>query len=350
MNAGAVVGGLFEIKVPQTLVDNTAGTFTNKGTINKAGTGTATIGINNDLTDPKGTSQINGTQGILKFKKSAIHGNGPVNVASAAEIDFDSGLQQTGGAFTLNGTLAVTGDLLVSGGSLTASGSVQNGTTISVAANGDGSGGTFTQSNGTANLTFTAMTVANAATFSGGVFKMNGSNTLTAGTVDDASGGVFQMVGTNTVTAGTTTIDSGGTLTGVGGLIFNTATFTNNGLIDLRASNGSYLVGTMSVNGTGGANSASFTQNSGGTLDLGLASTSTYSSLIVNGTAGMYGLVAVTDINGFNASMGNQFWIIDANSLTLNCTNSLPGLGFGHWNDQVVYQNGEYEDQLRITM
>jgi hypothetical protein len=81
-----------------------------------------------------------------------------------------------------------------------------------------------------------------------------------------------------------------------------------------------------------------------------LAGSSSYSALNVNGSASVNGLVAVTYVNGFQASMGNQFWIIDADSLALNCSNSLPGLGFGHWNDSVVNQNGDYEDQLRVTM
>ena len=358
---GVIVGGLFEIKVPQILrAFGFAGTFTNKGLVEKTGAGTAEIWINNDL-----QGKEDGQQGKLKFKEAATipAGNGKVTVASAAEIDFDGGLMQaggdiqvaaggilgvtgtlamSGGVFALLGELDVAGNFAMSGGTFMSTAQAEHGTTIAVTA-----GGNFTLSGGTAGLTFTDLTVAGTISLTGGYFNLSGSNAVTASTVSIASGGNFRLIGTNTVTAPTVSIASNGTLSGVGGLNFLTNTFSNSGLIDLGESYGPYLVGWLSVSPTAGASSAAFTQGSGGRLEIGLAGTSNYSSLSVSGTATVNGTVNVAGVNGFTPSMGTQFWIINAGILTAPADFILPA---GYWTEEIVGPDGNKHYQIRRVM
>lgn len=67
--------------------------------------------------------------------------------------------------------------------------------------------------------------------------------------------------------------------------------------------------GTLSVNGN-------FTQSSGGTLAIEIASASVFDRLVVSGTAALAGRLTVSEWAGYSLQFGQQFDFLEANSIT----------------------------------
>ncbi len=329
-------------------------TLTNNGTItvNKGGSNTGTgIGI-------VGTVELAGTGSIVLNANSASVGDANFHDGGSSNLTQDAGhtIEGTGqinvNSFTNNGTVNanVNSDTLAlisnsstytnngtfeasNGGTLDASSSnlsnysasntTLTGGTYEVTANSTMIlPGNVTTNNadiilsGT-NTTFAAITPLNNN--EGSFHLLNGATFTTAGALTNS--------GTIETAAALSTLTVTGAFTQTAGLTMDNGIINNSSTMELQ---GGTLAGTGILSGavdnTGGTISpgdapgtltvGSLNQGSDGSLDILLASLSSFDQLNVTGSASIAGTLDVTLANGFNAPNGSQFDILTSSGLS----------------------------------
>ncbi|MEW6386615.1 MAG: autotransporter-associated beta strand repeat-containing protein [Thermodesulfobacteriota bacterium] len=249
----SIGAGTRTITVNSTGTSILAGNISGGGSIIKAGTGSLTL---------SGTNTYNNTTltaGTLIAGNDTPFGTG--------NLTINGGALQASGTRSLNETVTVGGDFAISGA---ASDNLTLGGTINLG----GATRTITvNSAGTSNL---------SAVISNGALTKAGTGSLTLSGANTYAGLTTVQAGTLNLTGGVrdTTVSAGGTLTGTGTV---TGALNNSGTINPGNS-----PGTLNVDG-------SFTQGAGGTLQVEIASPTSYDRIVVTGapgTASLNGTVA----------------------------------------------------------
>ncbi len=236
------------------------GIFNQSGGTNSAGVGGYYLGYN---TGANGTYNLSGT-GSLSATNEYIGESGTGTFI------------QDGGTNTITGELNLGHNPLSSGTYELRSGSLSAGFMIV----GDWGSGTFTQSGGTNSVG--GLILGKGMAVGSGTYNLSGTGSLAVGSnlyVGHDSPGIFiQTGGTNTVTG------------------------------NMQISNNSaykFLGGSLSVGGN-------YTQNAGGTLEIGIASAASYGNFGVGGTASLAGTMRPVLQGGYIPDYGQVFNIITA--------------------------------------
>src|SRR5262249_5898418 len=98
---------------------------------------------------------------------------GAVDIDAGAVIHV-SGLDMSGGDFTLQGEMTVVGDFAQSGGTFMATGGGSSTATVVIECDVGGSGGDFLLSGGTASFSLVPLTAEGDVVVSGGTLKYTG--------------------------------------------------------------------------------------------------------------------------------------------------------------------------------
>jgi hypothetical protein len=249
----------------------TAGNFTNSGTLT-GGSGSK-FDVNGNLTNFSGTKLTGGVYaitGTLQFNNANI-------VTNAANI-------------TLTGPSA---EIVNQTGSNALGGLASNNST-----------GKFTVTGGQA-LSDSASAFSNAGTLTVGKssqLKLTG-----------ASAAYTQTVGTTTVD-GTLTAPGGITISG-GSVFGNGGTWSGN----VNNSGGTFNVGDKTLTAGSESITGTYTQGSGGALDIDVGGTTAgtqFDQLTVSGAASLNGTLNLDLINNFVPTIGSMFDILNASSVT----------------------------------
>lgn len=140
-----------------------------------------------------------------------------------------------------------------------------------------------------------------------GALRLSGANTYTGDT--KVNGGVLQVHGF--IASRNVFVNPDGTLSGTGTVGGNVA---NNGIVSPGDSPGTLHLG------------GNFTQGSGGTLEIEIASILSFDQLMVSGTAILDGTLDVT-LDGYTGHVGDSFTILTSSGLSGNFLNlDLPTL------------------------
>lgn len=277
-------------------------TISGAGITISGGAGLATINSNLLLTGQTQAVTVNNSSGLVV--------NGVISGAN--------GLTKAGvGQLTLGGANAYTGPTAVLQGTLraAAANTIPSASAVSVSA-----GGVFDLN----NLGQSVGSIAGSGGIKLGtaLLKAGSDNTDTVyagvisgpGSVQKLGTGVLALTGVNTyrgsttVSAGTLEIDgsiagsglvSGGTLRGTGAIAGN---LVNDAAVSPGTSG---APGALSIGGN-------FTQGSAGLLNIRLASPSSYSKLMIAGSAALGGTLNLSYLGGFKAKPGDAFEILAA--------------------------------------
>ncbi len=280
------------------------------------------------------------TQGILAVA-GTLTVNGPFNWTSGDHGDVNNpGTTILNGGMNLSGTgsrqliaRALTnsnnGSIIWTGGpiSVTAGSTINNssGSTFDIQTESDLNGGTgvnalnnagtFRKSAGTASSTIVSLNVQNT-----------GLIEAVVGTLEFPTSGAFVQTSGSTVLSGGSITRSGvGSAMQINGGTLGLGAGTSSGSIS-----GSVTCGGIVTPGPGGAGkltiSGTYTQNAGGTLDIELGGTSPateYDQLAVGGTSALGGTLKLTLINGFTPTVGQQFTILTAGTVSGTFANTV---------------------------
>jgi outer membrane autotransporter protein len=295
---------------------------------------TETIGLNStgSLTQSGGSNTV--TTRLIVGGNAGANGTYNLSGGSLSAPNEYIGFSGTG-TFTQSGGTNTLGSSLFVGGNAGANGTYKLSGTGSLSANSEYIGytgtGTFTQSGGTNTVaTFITLgldpTGASTYNLSGGSLSANseyigysgtatfnqsgGTNTVAGGLIigsNPGSRGTYNFFG-GSLSAGTVDVNSGGVFRGFGAL--DSGTFTNRGLVAPGAS-----PGTLTING------GPYIQTASGTLEVEVASPTSYDKLNVigvPGTASLNGTLKPVLLNGY-IPRGNQVFpgvVSAANGIT----------------------------------
>jgi len=157
-----------------------------------------------------------------------------------------------------------------------------------------------------------------------GTLVLSGANTYAGGTT--VNGGVLQVDNTSGsgTGSGPVTVNSGGKLSGTGTIAGDVL---NGGIVSPGDSPGTLHVG------------GNFSQSSGGTLEIEIASLFSFDQLMVSGTARLGGTLDVT-LDGYTGHAGDIFTILTSSGLSGNFLNlDLPTLSDGLFFTERVTSN-----------
>jgi hypothetical protein len=301
---------------------------------------------------PGSTMMVNGTVnnfasgdvlGIYVGRNGSMIINGPLDNASRSDVQIGSSASLTTGNFTNSGGVTLNMDPFTNqsgpiGATLIVNGNLDNSGTIGML------GSSLVSVSGDLNNTGTVSLASNDTVRVGGSFNNGTSGILTlqqsGGTVVT---GQFNNAGTVQVGAGNSLVVNGGqqftstagqvvingNLISPGGVNILGGTLSGNGLIAGSVTNSGILSpgddpGTMSIFGN-------FTQTSTGTLleQVGWINGSQASLLDVNGIADLNGTLALTLLNGYNATIGDSFILMTFWS-EYGSFNTVTGLNLGN--------------------
>ena len=314
---GGVISGTGSLSIGDginqgTVVLNAANTYSG-GTIVLAGTlqaGSAGGFVNNtaytvnggtlDLNNFKLTvSSLNGTGGVVNLGSAALTINNTGTDIYSGIIQGTGSLIKIGaGTQTLSGSNSYTGGTNILGGVLSVSSDINLGS-------------------GNIGIGNNAELLTTGATFSSGkaIALGSGGGTLASATGATATyGGVISGTGSlsigDRVNQGTVVLNaanaySGGTLLNAGTLVVNNAQAL--GLGDVVVNGGVLRADPQSINVRG-----NYTQNAGGTLQLGLGGSAPGQSDLLNvgGHAALDGTLQLLALNGFQPKIGNKLTLV----------------------------------------
>jgi outer membrane autotransporter protein len=307
-----------------------SGSIINSGSLTKIGAGTLTLSGNNTYT---GGTNILG--GVLRVSSDTNLGSGNIKFGNNAELlttgaSFSSGkaiaLGNGGGTLaSATGATATYGGVISGTGQLNIGDGINQGTIVLNAANTYSGGTTINPGILEIGADVNLGAASGGLIFNGGTLQTLASFSTLRATTLNAAGGTFDPG------AGTTFTEDG-TITGVGGL-----TKTGAGIVILGANN-TYSGGTVLNSGTLVVNSAqalglgnvvvnggvlkadpqsinvrgNYTQNAGGTLQLGLGGSAPGQSDLLNvgGHAALGGTLQLLSLSGFQPKIGDKFTLV----------------------------------------
>ncbi len=246
-----------------------------------------------------GGSEYIGFDGSGAFTQSG----GTHTVSGDLNLGYNSGAS---GTYSLSGT----GSLSVAGseyigyagtGAFTQGGGSNSVTTDLILGYTDGSGN---NGSGSYNLSGGSLAVSGNETIgsvgSGSFTQTGGTNTVTGAlnlAASSGASGSYSLSG-GSLAAGTVNLNAGGSFTMTGGTL--TATTFNGNLTNGGTVKSGDAPGTMTVNGN-------YTQTASGTLVEQIASASSYSKLVVTGSASLNGALNIQLLGGFLPTYGQSF-------------------------------------------
>ena len=282
----------------------------------------------NTLTLNSGSLNLHNTGSISNTINATSSGNGVgaalMNVTGGNLSLLNEGSVTGNSTSNVFGNFIFVGDLEINGGTinLTNTGPLQQ----SGVGNGITSFGTIVMNGGSLFLNNTGTVQLNNSIGNaiGAIAQLtiNGGTIISvnSGIVDNASfgslilsplieqnGGVFindANVHTNTLSIGPGALYAG---KGITSQLSSPLTVTNSGTVSPVDANGN--PGSLTINGT-------YTQNSNGTLAILIENNSTYSQLVVNGTANLAGTLQISQTPNATITSGSTFAIVKANQVT----------------------------------
>jgi fibronectin-binding autotransporter adhesin len=313
-----LTGGTYEVL--GTLEFAGANIVTNAANITLSGTGE----IENSTTSGNGLANLDENAAKSSFTLLAganfttvgtFYNLGTLSVGSGSTFDASGGLVNfkssdstlSGGIYDVTGTLEFPGaSIATDAAKITLTGTtaeIENSTT-------DGNGlaplATITSKGG-----FTLASNANFTTSASGGFS-------TAGFVSIGTGSTFTVGGNGifSQTAGTTT--DGGALVASGGVVLSSGSLFGGGTITGNlTSTGIVTPGGTATKAGSLTDAGTYTQNAGGSLDIGIAGTSTTSFDSLNSTTAVLGgTLNISELKGFVPTVGSTFKILNFSSET----------------------------------
>ncbi|MBL8380298.1 MAG: PEP-CTERM sorting domain-containing protein [Burkholderiales bacterium] len=344
--------GIFDLKADANLtyIGGSASSFTNNAMFRKsAGAGTTTVGsainfINNGGTIQADTGTINFAGGSATFNANTQFTGAGVNRLSnhasfngaftSANLVLEGG-NFTGTAAAISGTVAWTGGQFVGSWTLAAS------QTLNAQSGSDKNffGTTFVN-NGRLNwntaerVGFVSSSFVNNGTFD---LKADANLSYAGGSASSFTnnGTLRKSDGTGSSTIGNAVnFSNPGTIEALSGTLVLPANFNNAGFIKGNAT----VQTTLLINAGHVAPGTSpgvltlagnFQQTSSGTLDIEIASTSVFDTLIVNGNAQLGGTLALQCIGACAIATGNSFVVLDATGDLTGTFATVTTSGFG---------------------
>jgi T5SS/PEP-CTERM-associated repeat protein/autotransporter-associated beta strand protein len=297
---------------------NTSGqgtvTVANGGALNDQ---TITIGsgstLNNGLTDGTGTSgTINATEIDLEGGTFALNGTDATEVTNS--IQGNGFVSQNG-----SGTTILSGSNSYSGTTTILNGTLMAGTSNAFGTSAVFLGGSTTTGTLAITSTLSNVTIASLNWNSNGVMKLTpGSQTLNiiGGMVNSGGGGTFNF---NVINNETNTLLAFGSETNfiaadysILGITGYTFVQNSNNLQGYFATNANITnnAGTVALNNT--LKVASYTQNSGGTLQINVSSPNVYGNIQASGNATLGSALAIIPINNTPLTYGEKLTFITA--------------------------------------
>jgi hypothetical protein len=270
------------------------------------------------------------TQGFTNNGTLNVSASDTLQITGAANsfLNFNSGTGTlTGGNYVVAGTLQFdNANITTNAANITLTGVAakivnQVGTNALLGFNTNAATGSFTLAGGQA-LTTTGGSFSNA-----GTVAVGSGSSLTIG----GSGFNYTQTAGSTTVDGTLTSTSAGTLSLNGGSLFGGGTI-GDAVVDsgtITPGDSATKTGDLSITKT-------YTQNTGGALDISIGGTtagSQYDQVKVTGAASLNGTLNVSLVNGFTPAVGSQFIIVNAGSLggTFSTVNGLSINGSEHF-------------------
>jgi hypothetical protein len=283
-------------------------TLTNKSTIEGAGFigGSDPMGITNSgsiIANQKTPLVISpgATLGFTNTGKLIVNRGSTLNIEGLCN-NF-SGTTLMGGTYLVTGTLEFQNSIVTNAGSITLTGA-----TAQIL-------NSFTNTSALANLA--ANSALGSLSLGSGQILATTTNFSNAGKTTVGAGSGFSVGGSYTQTAGTTTVD--GALMALAGLTLQKGTLQGKGAIAAAVTSSASVTpgdssskpATLTVTGT-------YTQNSGGSLNISIGGTAagSFGQVAVSNGVSVGGTLVIKRIKGFVPAIGNTFNIVTGSAVS----------------------------------
>ena len=283
-------------------------TLTNKSTIEGAGFigGSDPMGITNSgsiIANQKTPLVISpgATLGFTNTGKLIVNRGSTLNIEGLCN-NF-SGTTLMGGTYLVTGTLEFQNSIVTNAGSITLTGA-----TAQIL-------NSFTNTSALANLA--ANSALGSLSLGSGQILATTTNFSNAGKTTVGAGSGFSVGGSYTQTAGTTTVD--GALMAPAGLTLQKGTLQGKGAIAAAVTSSASVTpgdssskpATLTVTGT-------YTQNSGGSLNISIGGTAagSFGQVAVSNGVSVGGTLVIKRIKGFVPAIGNTFNIVTGSAVS----------------------------------